>query len=325
MRAILIIVPLLGAGCLFDPSLYQRAPDGGVGGVGHNDLGVPGGSGGVGGGGGGGAGGGGGGGAGGGGGVGGSGGGGGSGGVGGAGGSNGGPLCGRAAPATLCPGSYLFCDGFEDERGTTFTHWSNSRAENLSGKPGNAGTTITVDSSAVCLGQNVLHASTSGDNQQAVLIRTLTNLPNPVHVRFWVNLHKFATSVGLVEFRNSTEDDFASLYLDPPPSGKTTAQFGFQSSFNDQLPRVGAAVAVPLDRWMCVEVTFRLASSGGEVHLSLDGVPNGDVTGLKTAASSTSMDRLVLGPISDDKGSVVLPNEVYFDEVAVSDSPIGCD
>jgi hypothetical protein len=234
-----------------------------------------------------------------------------------------GPLCGRSSPASLCPSNYLFCDGFEDESGQSFSRWSSSFVDNLSGGAANFGTSLVIDNGSVCLGQHALHAATSGTNQEAVVIRTLANLPNPVHVRFFMFIKQHATSSGLVEFRNSP-GDYASLFLDPPKLTSTTSRFGYQTNLSSGLPTIGPELALDHNRWLCLELTMRFDTNSGEVHLQLDGNPVGDLVGVQTQSRSGSMDRMALGPISDDSGNPLFPNEIYFDEVAVSADPIGC-
>jgi hypothetical protein len=233
------------------------------------------------------------------------------------------PLCSRSSPPSLCPGNFLFCDGFEDESGQSFSQWSSSAVDNLSGAGPNLGTSLVVDSGEMCLGQHALHAVTSGTNQEAVVIRTLANLPNPVHVRFFLFIKQHGTSIGLAEFRNSP-GDFASVFLDPPTTKLTTSRFGYQTNLTKDLPTIGPELSLDHNRWLCVELTMAFSNTSGEVNVQLDGKSIGDLMNVPTESHAGAMDRLALGPITDDTGSLLFPNEVYFDEVAVSASPIGC-
>jgi hypothetical protein len=234
-----------------------------------------------------------------------------------------GPLCGRPSPSSLCPGSYLFCDGFEDESGQMFTHWSSFLTDNLSGSPANAGTNLLVDGTAACLGQRALDGTTVGVNQEAVLIRTLGNLPNPVHVRFFLYIQQHTASTGLVELRSGA-GDFASLFVFPPTASMATSRFALQTSFQTATPSIGPEITLAHNQWLCLELTLQLDTANGSVHVDLDGNPLGDVTGVQTEPVSSLMDRLVLGPISADDATMSATNELRFDEVAVAAGPIGC-
>src|SRR6266568_4216954 len=67
-------------------------------------------------------------------------------------------LCGRASPATLCNGTALFCDGFEDENGVDLNQWTGIAVGSPGGAAPAPGTALAVDSGAVCLGNHALHA-----------------------------------------------------------------------------------------------------------------------------------------------------------------------
>jgi len=235
-----------------------------------------------------------------------------------------GPLCGRASPPTLCPRSYLFCDGFEDESGQSFSRWSRFFADNLSGDAPNLGTGITVDSTAACLGVHALHASTGGPNQEAIVLRDFDSWPNLLHVRFYLFIKQHAASSGLVEFRNG-HGDFSSLFVDPPTGGGMTSRFGFESTFVKNLPTIGPEIALARNQWLCVELTMRFDASNGEVHLMVDGSPVGDLTGLPSASGVNPFDRMAIGPITEGGAGPLAVNELLFDEVAVSPNPIGCN
>src|SRR5262249_279072 len=157
------------------------------------------------------------------------------------------------------PGSYLFCDGFEDESGSNFSHWTTSLADNWhdSNPAPNLGTGITVDSSAICLGAHGLHTSTGGQNQEAIVIRNFDTIPTALHVPFFLYTKQHASGVGLVELRNRRKD-FTSLWVDPPAAGGSSSRFGFESSFNTAVPNVGAALPLAHNQWLCVELTLRL-------------------------------------------------------------------
>jgi hypothetical protein len=235
----------------------------------------------------------------------------------------GGALCGRAAPASLCPGSYVFCDGFEDESDGNFSHWSTWFADNLSGAGANLGTALTVAGAPVCLGQHALHGTVVGRNQEAVVIRDFSGWPNPLHLRFFVYINQHTSTMGLVELRNSN-GDFTSLFVDPPDVGGSTSRFGLETSFMSALGHLGAPLVLDHQRWLCLELTLRLDAQSGEAQLAIDGSPVGALTGVPTAASSTPMDRMALGPIAEASGGLLATDDVLIDEVAVSAAPIGC-
>ncbi len=310
-RLVVVAAVVASAGChLFDPRLFEQPGDGGPPGVGGNGGGSGNGGGTNGGGGGGGS-------------NGGGGGGGAPNDLGAGGGGTSGSLCGRSSPVSTCPGSFLFCDGFENESGQTFSQWSTFFADDFKGGAANLGTTIAVDSTEACLGVNALHASTGGQNQEAVVVRDFTGWPNPVHIRFFLFIKQLGSKSGLVEFRNGN-GDFSSLFVAPPSGSGTTSHFGFESIFTSNLSTIGSDLTLAHNQWLCVELTMTLDANNGAVHVDLDGNALGDLSGLETQSKSDAMDRIAVGPITEDDAGILAVNEIYFDEVAVSPSAIGC-
>jgi hypothetical protein len=224
-------------------------------------------------------------------------------------------LCGRSSPATLCPGSYLFCDGFEGESGTNFSAWSASFDQSAKGAP-HSGTQIDIESTPVCLGQNALHVTTVGGEQQAFLYRQLSQRPGTLHVRFYFYLQQYSQQPFQIVGFAAPSGDYATLYADPIHSS-----FNYANSFTGLTANFNNA-QLPLHQWRCLELTTRFDAKSGEVQLALDGQQLGDVAGAPTDPSSP-IDAVNVGVIftaTDDTGT----NDVYFDEIAFSPDPIGC-
>jgi hypothetical protein len=226
------------------------------------------------------------------------------------------PLCGRASPPTLCPGPYLFCDGFESENGMSFPLWSGAPVDNYNGNPANAGTVLDIARVPVCLGQHSLHSHAVGGQQQAFVFRTLANPPNPMYVRFFFYLAQSSMPFELLGF-HAGSGQFSTVFVDP-----VAATFTYSTNFSNAMAVYNAPVFT--NRWVCLELAQRFDQASGEVELELDGRPLRDVTGLANQPAGATLDTVNVGVISTNSGDNGV-NEVYIDEVAISSTPIGCE
>jgi hypothetical protein len=225
-------------------------------------------------------------------------------------------VCGRTSPATLCPGSTLFCDGFESETSTPLPLWSGTIAGGPNGSAPNAGTAVAVENSPVCLGTHALRALANGAGQQAFVFRTLANRPNPLYVRFYFYVSRFSRPFQLLGFHENG-GDFSTLYVDPG-----AGNFVFSTNFSTATKT--ASHAVPMGRWMCLELATRFDATNGQITLTLDGQVVAEADGVGTEPSGRTLDTVNVGVVSTDASDTGV-NEVYVDEVAASASPIGCD
>jgi hypothetical protein len=235
-----------------------------------------------------------------------------------------GVLCGRTTPSTLCPASYLFCDGFETESGMGFPNWTMSLIQNSNtGSSGglNPGTDLVVANSPTCLGQNSMHAKTVGANQQAFVFETIPNRPSTLHVRFFFYMTQYSmTPFQIVGFHASKDlngNDYATLNVDP-----INGTLNYAGGFFGQAANFSGA-QLPTNQWLCLELATHFDTSNGSVQVSLDGKQLGQFSGSATDPMSEQLDQVNVGIIYTNTGDTGT-NDVYFDEVAISDSPIGC-
>jgi len=225
-------------------------------------------------------------------------------------------LCDRKSSSTLCPGSYLFCDGFENESGSNFSAWTSLIVSNDgNGGPANPGTIIEVANASVCLGQKAMHAHSIGAHQQAFLFRSFSNRANPLHVRFYFYISQVSLPFEILGY-HAPSGEYATLYVDP-----TAATFNFATSFSSAASAFPAG-NLPTNRWMCLEVAIRFNPTG-EVQVLLDDKQLGDVKGINTQPNGVTLDTVNVGIISTDANDTG-ENDVYVDEVAMSMSSIGC-
>ena len=145
-------------------------------------------------------------------------------------------------------------------------------------------------------------------------------------------IHSFApASSGLLALRTF-------LYTEDPP-GDFDLYFFFDSETNPSYsvggasggnwvvthPSVGADLhgpdAVPLGRWVCVELRLTISSSGpnGRVQLLVDGATEIDTP---YDTSGTMIDAVTYG-IARDTGAQ--PWSVWLDDLVVATAPIGCN
>jgi hypothetical protein len=232
----------------------------------------------------------------------------------------GGFLCGRTTPATLCPAAYLFCDGFEDESGTMFSSWTNFLIQNASPGPINKGTNLFVDNSPVCLGQKVLHATTVGATQQAFLYEHLATPPSTLHVRFYFYMKQYSMQpFQIVGFHASSNamNAYATLNIDP-----INSTLNYANGFGSMVGAKFSGAQLPVNQWLCLELSTQFDVSNGDVQLALDGTKLGEAN-IPTQPNNATLDDVNVGIIYTNPGDTGT-NDVFIDEVAFSDQPIGC-
>jgi hypothetical protein len=225
-------------------------------------------------------------------------------------------ICGSPDPATLCPGGTVFCDGFEDENGSNFPHWSGTILDNYGGGNANPATLVTIDGNTSCLGSRALHAHTVGAQQQAFVYRTFGNRPNPLYVRFFFYVTQLPNKPFemLGFFENG--GDFDTLFFDP-----AAHQFAFSNNFSTA--NSSGTMTLPLHRWMCLELTTKLDPTNGEVALTIDGKSIAGAKGISTERMGHQFANVNVGLIATDAAETGNA-DIFFDEVAISSSPIGC-
>ncbi|HEX4462640.1 MAG TPA: hypothetical protein VIA18_31905 [Polyangia bacterium] len=231
-----------------------------------------------------------------------------------------GVLCGRTTPATLCPGSYLFCDGFETETGSGFGNWDMPIVQGA-GVGLNPGTGLIVADSPTCLGADSMHAKTVGGQQQAFVFETIPSRPSTLHVRIFFYMKQYSMTpfqvVGFHASMNKNTNDYATLNIDPA-NGTLSYAGGF---FGQAVNFSGAQL--PTNQWLCLELATTFNTQNGTVEVSLGDKQLGQSSGFATDPMSEQLDQVNVGIIYTNQGDTGT-NDVYFDEVAISDQPIGC-
>ncbi len=233
----------------------------------------------------------------------------------------GGFLCGRTTPTTLCPASYLFCDGFETESGMSFPNWNNAPIIQGAGVGLNAGTDLVIANSPTCLGQSSMHAKTVGANQQSFVFETIPNRPSTLHVRFFFYMTQFSMTpfqiVGFHASQNLNGNDYATLNVDP-----INGTLNYAGGFFGQAANFSGA-QLPTNQWLCLELATTFDTHNGSVTVSLQGKQLGQFSGSPTDPMTEQLDQVNVGIIYTNTGDTGT-NDVYFDEVAISGQPIGC-
>jgi hypothetical protein len=204
-----------------------------------------------------------------------------------------------APPPSICASAgVLFCEGFEN--GISYGTIKNNG-------------TLTTDSQHVYRGQFALDAQQNAGNSTVVAIRTGT-LPSPdIYLRAFV----YAASVPL---------GTATLL-------RAQASTGMQNSidlqmangvFQTWLSRTGVLTtstqAVPTGRWFCAEWHIHIATNGA-ADLQLDGQSVAGLSGSVDTTNPVAYDWLVFGL---DEGASGPARQIWLDELAMDNKPIGC-
>jgi hypothetical protein len=187
------------------------------------------------------------------------------------------------------------------------------------------GCTATFDSTRACRGAKSLHltlANTSGLIESFVFEKAILPAANTIYLRgffylpatfsFFTQLEMVYQSFSPYEQIDVQGNDDGTLQIDNSVSG---------------VPSNHSALHLPLDRWVCVEMKVVSSASGsGSVTISVDGVPQNDITLTNiTTEPSPALDTVSFG-ISENANATTVPaEEAWIDEVMVDTQPIGCN
>jgi hypothetical protein len=224
----------------------------------------------------------------------------------------------------------VFCDGFEDQTGTTPSGRWSVNAKDCSGTG-----TVTVDDTTAHTGSKSIRVDGGGGYCNHVFIDDAADMPaagTDVFGRFWVK-HTTALPSGHVTFMAMTDS----------ASNGTSLRFGGQdgalmwnresddATLPDQSPAgVASSVALPVNTWTCVE--FEVNEGNGDINtwvngtsvpgLTEDGVPTANIDDqwLGQPGWRPKLTDLRLGWESYGSDADTL----WFDDVALSSARIGC-
>jgi hypothetical protein len=211
---------------------------------------------------------------------------------------------------SLCPGSFLLCDGFEGKTIDT-SIWIIPQPQSSA--------SLTIDPTVAKRGHSSLkvHAdSTPWVNLFLQESSTFQSSPSPFYVRVFVLLQTPAPIYGaeLLSFDNTM--------------GRATFDVNSPDNFELDSYNLAAAgrayssgVLIP-GHWYCVELEVKNGTddggTDGEIVLSLDGTVRGTQT---PVLANPPFDTLSLG-VQTGNGNNAF--DLWFDEIAVDNKPIGC-
>jgi hypothetical protein len=222
----------------------------------------------------------------------------------------------QAAPdlaSMACPQNALLC---EDWEGGAFGSWGTQ-----SGGPVPA--TLAVDGTMAHTGRFALHGQAPalgpGNDSQAAAARGFTAISSGF---FAVRTYLY-TEVLPAEFDlYFTIADGAGRYYSV--GGATnTAPGNWVVTHPGLGPDVYGPTVVPLGRWVCVELQLLLIGAGPSGHLALlvDGVPVIDQN-YDTSGVTGGLQQIVIG-VDRDTGEHAVSE--WFDDLVISNAPIGCN
>jgi hypothetical protein len=234
--------------------------------------------------------------------------------------------------ASSCQAS-VFCDGFEDQAGTTPSGRWSVDTPNCSGTG-----SVSVDGTEAHTGSKSIKVSgTDGYCNHVFVSDTadMTTASPDWYVRFWI-MHTTPLPTGHVTF----------LAMNDAAGGNTDLRLGGQdgalmwnrqsddATLPDQSPAgVAQSAVLPTGAWECIE--FEVGGSNGQIHtwlngtavpgLTEDGVPTPDVDDQWLSGSGAgwrpNLTDLKLGWESYGGGG---NDTLWFDDVALGTSRIGC-
>jgi hypothetical protein len=217
---------------------------------------------------------------------------------------------GDASVASLCPGTFKICDGFEtatlDARWTSDLH----------------GGTITVDTSRAYRGASSLHlhtdaAATAGFTPFANLV-TYSTLPytTTAYARAWFFFPSNYSSEfnQVLNFSESTGQGvaFATAGGHPILNDYSTPNSYMQS----------ATVTLPTNQWVCLSLSLSQTGTSGTVKQLVNDVEVSDTT--FASAATPAMDHIYLGLDWVGNPASFPATDLWMDEVVINDSPVGC-
>jgi hypothetical protein len=222
-------------------------------------------------------------------------------------------VCQQSGGATACAGGgYILCDGFEGDSGAMFAGWTNGTTMNG---------TVAAVAMPVCRGKTALQAHAVGGAQAARLYRNTLTLGTAAYVRAFLYLPS-ATDWTTLSYGNFFE-------LGDGVGGTVNLRFGgtpgkvyVERSFVANPPETGMLLR---DRWICLEMYVLFSKTNGRVTVFTDETMIGDYPSSPTLnpASFSPPNYLSVGENGTLAGSTGTI-DVYFDEVVVSSTPIGC-
>jgi hypothetical protein len=87
---------------------------------------------------------------------------------------------------------------------------------------------------------------------------------------------------------------------------------------------LSATTPMPTDRWVCLEWHLHVAS-GGYAKLFVDGAEVTALTASQNTLPNPTLGELSLGLVAPAALTATAARDVWFDDLAVDNSPIGCD
>ncbi len=223
-------------------------------------------------------------------------------------------------PSLCATAGVKLCDGFEGGS-IDLTKWG-TRVEPKG--------MIGVDNTMAYRGGFSLHAhfgTTSFQGYSGAEVREVITFPqDPVYIRAFMFLPSNLPPVDVQFMRVEQDGDpFGGLGLEVLPNRTLT-------NYDYNLPQkhfsMASAMKMPLGRWVCVEWRVAPLTSmpdggfAGETQVWLDGTELVDQR-LSGIAVSPPLLHAAIG-MDCTAGSQVPPVDMWFDEIAIDDKPIGC-
>jgi hypothetical protein len=175
---------------------------------------------------------------------------------------------------------------------------------------------------ARCRGNQVLESTAGCCDEYSVALKNGA-LPDPVYARLFFQVPSSArvAFVDLLGFGAPNETFNVGVRFADTALSRLMVVRPFPGGVLSNLGPVDAGLVH--DRWTCLEAAVHFDATAGWIKLSVDGQQVADFENVATVPAGASATSVRLGVERTPSNQTALA-QVYYDEVVISDRPIGC-
>jgi hypothetical protein len=218
-----------------------------------------------------------------------------------------------APESSKCGSAPMFCDGFESPSAYV-SNWKEFPNDNGA---------VAIDGGRAYRGAHSFYMQTPAVGPSIVTSAGVGHpqVPAPHHVRGFFFIPPISTSWGHAIFQ---------MQQSLPPADDISVginagnKFYFSDRINGTPVTTPTTVDVPTNQWVCVEFTIGIGSGGGpSMQLAINDHGDPKLYHERPAAPGP-LDEFVISLSARNDSGPVAAFEMWADEIAISDSSIGC-